>query len=150
MKRENINLTKISFFLLLLILTGCSTQEPDQQIMVLPVEVHLQDDGSKWKVNLATDQGIAKMHEIINEFQKVSSNSKEGYQKLGEDLYATFQAIFNACDMEGKGHDELHNLLTPMMGPMQRLKSCSSIEEGDNDLAAFKLQADAYSTYFYY
>lgn len=103
--------------------------------------VQLDDNGQRWIANPETTAGIAQMQAILEKYDGQNGGA------IREELEVAFQDIFRQCTMKGEAHDQLHNYLMPMKGPMEQIGS----ENADvNRAAAESLKAHLaeYSTYF--
>jgi len=86
---------------------------------VLPESSLQLDNGSKWKANPETTEGINNMIAVMKSFQEGENASD--YLFLKEALEKEFKLIFQRCTMTGEAHDQLHNYLMPLKDLISRL-----------------------------
>ena len=100
------------------------------------------DNGKKWKANKATHVGMGNMQKLVAEFQ--ASDTKD-YRKLGESLQAETNTIIRKCTMTGEPHDQLHLVLNPMLGLVNKLVTG---EGGSSEVEALEKHLRDYHSHF--
>ena len=85
------------------------------------------DDGSKWKANIETTEGIQAMSTRLAEDESISIKH---YKKLASDLNELKNNIIKECTMEGESHDNLHVFLVPLVNKIEALGEVNSVHEG--------------------
>lgn len=112
---------------LALLVASCGPSEEETYVANMNVAL---DNGSVWKTDESTTTGVKNMRQIMRDFRTGGDDSLEAHQKLGDDLLAEFNTIFKLCQMEGEGHNQLHQYLMPVRKQISALKA--------NDLAKAK------------
>lgn len=107
-------------------------------------EVQL-DNGSKWKANIETTEGIQAMSTRIAEDE---SNSIKHYKKLASDLNDLKNTIIKECTMEGESHDNLHEFLVPLVDKIAALGEVNSVHEGAEITKEIREYLEGYYNYF--
>ena len=92
------------------------------EVPELLVNVNLKNN-VKWKANIDTNKGIAKMIKLSEAFY--GSN----YNELSEKLSAEFTTIFQKCTMKGEAHKQLHNYLIPLNDIITKLANTNKKEQ---------------------
>ena len=144
----------------LLILSGCAGEDPNEHTTdsgiesssnstddnsedALEEEVNEAleglslNDGSKWKVDQSTDEGMKSIREKVENFDG------EDAEQLGKDIKSVLKDITKDCSMTGEDHNQYHILLDAMMKESKQLKKGKS-----TDPSKMERYLDAYDTYF--
>lgn len=103
------------------------------------------DNGSKWKANIETTEGIQAMSSRIEEDE---SNSIKHYKKLASDLNDIKNNIIKECTMEGESHDNLHLFLVPLADKIEALGEVNSVHEGAEITREIREHLEIYYNYF--
>ena len=103
------------------------------------------DNGSKWKANTETTEGIQAMASRIAEDE---SNSIKHYKKLASDLNDLKNTIIKECTMEGESHDNLHVFLVPLADKIAALGEVNSVHEGAEITKEIREYLEGYYNYF--
>lgn len=103
------------------------------------------DNGSKWKANIETTEGIQAMSSRIEEDE---SNSIKHYKKLASDLNDIKNNIIKECTMEGESHDNLHLFLVPLADKIEALGEVNSVHEGAEITREIREHLELYHNYF--
>ncbi len=111
-----------------------------------PTALHL-NNGAKWMVDAATDNGINRMTEIVA--VDVEEGRISHYAAIGEKLNLEIKRIFDECTLpKSEAHDQLHLFLMPLV------KQARDLEEIEDEDTAMIMQKDilkylnTYNTYF--
>ena len=109
-------------------ISGCSSNTPSKELhKPLPTPTRQTSDGitpngeSLWKVNRATNTGVANMVQLLNSFQ--NTDDIKAYANLHKQLDDEVLTIFTKCNMKGEGHNQLHNFLLPLYEDIEKLKN---------------------------
>ncbi len=103
------------------------------------------DNGSKWKANTETAEGIQAMSSRIATDE---SNSIKHYKKLASDLNELKNTIIKECTMEGESHDNLHVFLVPLAAKIAALGEVSSVHKGAEITLEIREYLEGYNNYF--
>ena len=103
------------------------------------------DNGSKWKANIETTEGIQAMTSRIEEDESISIKH---YKKLASDLNDLKNNIIKECTMEGESHDNLHMFLVPLADKIEALGEVNSVHEGAVITRDIREHLEVYYNYF--
>ncbi|MBK5193738.1 MAG: hypothetical protein JJE07_11110 [Flavobacteriaceae bacterium] len=103
------------------------------------------DNGSKWKANIETTEGLQAMSSRIAEDE---SNSIKNYKQLASDLNDLKNKIIKECTMEGESHDNLHVFLVPLADKIEALGEVNSVHEGAVITRDIREHLEVYYNYF--
>lgn len=103
------------------------------------------DNGSKWKANIETTEGIQEMVSRIEEDESISIKH---HKKLASDLNDLKNTIIKECTMEGESHNNLHEYLVPLADKIAALGEVNSVHEGALITREIREHLDAYYNYF--
>lgn len=103
------------------------------------------DNGSRWKANPETTEGINNMIALMDSFSDTEDVS--AYGPLQDSLQAEFNMIIQKCTMKGEAHNQLHNYLLPMKEVIAGL-STSDLDNNKSNYKRLKEQLAEYSDYF--
>jgi len=127
-------ITKISIGIALIGMISCGTTETEKEVKTETTTVAPETDakklylfeGKKWIANNTTVDG---MHDMIAlHGQYIITDSPEDADVLVSELNAVLDGIFNACDMEGEAHNQLHIFLTPLIKSINQLDEAETVE----------------------
>ena len=141
----------------MLLLASCAGDEPSDETSESSsenTETSVEDDaladeveadleglelnaGSKWVVDISTDEGMGEVQDIVDAFDGEDS------KQLGKDIKKSLKSIIKGCDMEGEDHEQYHILLEAMLTEAKNLKKGKS-----TDPSKMKRYLDAYDTHF--
>ena len=99
-----------------------STQEVKQ---VDPLEGLTLNNGSKWIVNKATDEGMRKIKSLLTEYVK---NDGKDHVDLALKMSYESSNLINKCHMVGKDHDQLHIVLAPILDSIEEIKNTENVQ----------------------
>jgi uncharacterized protein YxeA len=102
-------------FLIAIIATACGSNTHSGDAANLQL-----DNGTKWKANSETTQGINSMITMIDRFNESGDNGE--YSNLKADLESEYKLIFKNCTMTGAAHDQLHSYLMPLKDIIDQLE----------------------------
>lgn len=106
------------------------------------------NNGNKWKSDEPTYTSMRLMEVTLNNFIKNNSDAGEAeYQELGTTLSGITQEIINNCSMKGEAHEELHNVLIPMLSNVGNIKNATDKPTGKLNVEALN---DALNLFFEY
>ncbi len=103
------------------------------------------NNGTKWKANKETTDGVMAMLTLINENKKW--NTVE-YKKLGDDLNEVKNTVVKECTMKGASHDNLHVWLHSLIEKIEMLQRTESNNEGEYLAYDIKNHVEGYYKYF--
>ena len=95
------------------------------------------NNGNKWKSDEPTYTSMRLMEITLNNFIENNSDPGEAkYQELGTTLSGITQEIINKCSMKGEAHEELHNVLVPMLSNVGNIKNATDKAIGKSNVEA--------------
>lgn len=95
------------------------------------------NNGNKWKSDEPTYTSMRLMEVKLNDFtEKNSDPGKAEYQELGTALSGITQEIINKCSMKGEAHEQLHNVLVPMLSNVGNVKNATDKATGKSNVKA--------------
>lgn len=103
------------------------------------------DNGQKWIANEETHIGIKNMDSIIKAFK---SEANKDYILLGGALSKQTSFVIKNCTMKGEPHDQLHEVLVPMLDEISILRESESKDESENALGKLESLIKNYFNYF--
>lgn len=109
---------------------GCKHKhnEEESSPKIEPVQL---DHGKKWKADQQTNEGVARMQDLVTAFKKDTQGPViEDYKRLNSQLQVELDSIFKKCAMTGEAHQQLHNFLVGVIKELNVLK--------EDDLTASK------------
>jgi len=113
----------ITFILpMLLLIASCGNSKKDSEHLdhgVNPVELN---EGTKWKVNIETIEGIKQMQVIC----AANAVYIKDVAPVSKALIDEFNLIFEKCTMTGPAHEQLHNYLLPLKAHIAEFGSCKT------------------------
>jgi hypothetical protein len=104
------------------------------------------NNGAQWIPNIETTQGVSRMLKLVS--SQIDAEDLTLYSEIGKTLNLEMKTVFAQCTMQGKGHDQLHLFLIPLVKQFRGLEHVETEEEAINKLAAIKTHLNGYTTYF--
>jgi len=161
LKKTKMKKTAILGLVLLISLLGCKETQKEETTITEQSAVEQKEDshgdqnnwmskiqldnGSKWKANAETTEGIQTMSSRIAEDESISIKH---YKTLGSDLNDLKNNIIKECTMEGESHDNLHVFLVPLVDKIEALGEVNSVHEGAMITKEIKEHLEVYYNYF--
>ena len=110
--------------------------QPEASKSNTEIELSL-NNGAKWKSDEPTYRSMSLMEAKLADFTKNNSEpSKAKYQELGTALSGITQEIINKCSMKGEAHEQLHNVLIPMLSNVGNIKNAGDKTTGKLNVKA--------------
>lgn len=103
------------------------------------------NDGSKWKANAETNEGILKMQHSI---KTQLTSTLDDYYKLADQLNDDKNYVIKNCTMKGASHDNLHVWLLPLIAKIEALSKVKTFGEASKLKQSIEENVNAYSNYF--
>lgn len=103
------------------------------------------NEGEKWEVNVKTHNGILHFESILEEANKADEATSTD---LGALLQNQMNTIFKECTMEGEGHDQLHEVLLPIIREIRTLQKDSLNQQQAKSLQEIAKHLSDYHNYF--
>lgn len=121
--------------------------QQEDSVSKTKIELSL-NNGAKWKSDEPTYRSMSLMEAKLADFTKNNSEpSPAKYQELGTALSGITQEIINKCSMKGEAHEQLHNVLVPMLSNVGNIKNAEDKTTGKLNVEALN---DALSLFFEY
>lgn len=105
-------------------------------------------NGVKWKADSVTNNNVAILRSIAEDFKTKSTPSVSDYQKLSADLTTGLNKMIKECKMTGADHDALHIWLEPVLKENTALKSSTDPEIAGTIFKSTDHRLDNYNNYF--
>ena len=145
--------TKILYLAILtLCLTSCKKNEKKSIDVTQKIEETVDEstilklnNGEKWIANPETHIGVSKMDSILNVFK---SDTAKDYNTLGESLSKQTSFIIQKCNMKGESHDQLHQVLVPMLDEISIIKESQSQDDKNEALTNLEILIRSYFMHF--
>ncbi|TXD49269.1 hypothetical protein [Polaribacter sp. IC073] len=103
------------------------------------------NNGSKWKANTATNDGVQQMEKSI---ETQTTNTLEDYYALAKQLSDDKDFVLKNCTMKGASHDNLHVWLLPLMGKIEALSEAKTLEDASKLKQSIVKNVNEYTNYF--
>jgi len=103
------------------------------------------NNGTKWKADAVTNEGVQKMQNSIN---TRALNTLDDYHQLAEKLNDDKNYVVKNCTMKGASHDNLHVWLLPLMVKIEALSETKSAEDASKITHSIEENINAYDNYF--
>ncbi|MFV0541394.1 MAG: hypothetical protein ACK5MZ_09190 [Aestuariibaculum sp.] len=126
------------FLLTLIAFVGCKNHSANIENLKL-------DNGNKWTVNTETQEGITKMGGFLKAF---NGTTTEDYKNLGDTLSSQTSYIIKHCTMKGESHNQLHEVLLPMLDNISVLRESAQLEEQKKASKTLNALIKTYHEYF--
>ena len=110
--------------------------QPETSGINTEIELSL-NNGAKWKSDEPTFRSMSLMEATLKDFSRNNSDPSEAeYQELGTALSGITQEIINKCSMKGEAHEQLHNVLVPMLSNVGNIKNAGDKATGKSNVEA--------------
>ena len=110
--------------------------QPEASVSKTKIELSL-NNGAKWKSDEPTYRSMSLMEAKLIDFTKNNSEPSEAeYRELGTALSGITQEIINKCSMKGEAHEQLHNVLVPMLSNVGNIKNAGDKATGKLNVKA--------------
>jgi len=106
------------------------------------------NNGTKWKVDSATNDNVNSLKLILTKFDNGSDKSLSAYNKTQSDLQQGIDKMINECKMKGANHLALHKWLEPLIAQVTKFKQAPTAPDAAEALNAIQSQVNLYSQYF--
>ncbi|MGB5665743.1 MAG: hypothetical protein WBM53_02755 [Maribacter sp.] len=103
------------------------------------------NDGSKWKANIETTEGVVKMQGLLNTQSTVTI---EDYHELASKLNEVKNWLVKECTMKGPSHDNLHIWLYPLIEKIVALSEANTLAEASEIKQSIVDNINSYTNYF--
>ncbi len=103
------------------------------------------DAGKRWKANPETTTGVQNMIKYMESF--TPKDEVQAYLKLKEQLQEEMGGIFQACNMTGEAHEQLHAFLVPIFEYFEGLES-TDLNTCQNSYKQLKEHLKLYAKFF--
>lgn len=116
----------VMFFIFACNQNASKTEEHEHTENVAASDSSLRlNNGAKWKSDSTTEQNVANLKSITDNFKLKSSPSVNDYHSLSNDIGNGFNQLVQQCKMTGPDHEQLHHWLEPLLEKNKELKSVS-------------------------
>lgn len=105
------------------------------------------NDGKKWLANPETSEGMLMMQILIKGFFETPEDSRNYAEFTGELQYQCNYIIKN-CSMKGESHDQLHEVLHPILENVKLAQNAASYEDADESIKKVNELITEYFLYF--
>lgn len=152
---------KLYLLVIALAFTACTGKSPQSSHQKEDHQVHSHDksvdqhnrqgsaislnNGEKWKADAGM---VIQVEAMKNELAAFSGSDLEDYQVLGQALNDHTHQLIASCTMKGKGHDELHKWLHPLMEVNAKLMEAENLKTAEAATAELQESLAAFDHYF--
>jgi len=105
------------------------------------------NNGEKWLANPETSEGMLMMQILIKGFYDTSEDNRNYAEFTGELQYQCNYIIKN-CSMKGDSHDQLHEVLHPILEEVKLAQNAASYEDADKSIQKVNELLTQYFLYF--
>lgn len=106
------------------------------------------NNGEKWKADAATNENVADLQNMVQQFYAGQHTNLPDYQVLNRDLQKGLDKMIRECKMQGPDHDALHLWLEPLLKDVNELKDAGDIATAEKLFHAIDEKLRAYTGYF--
>ncbi len=106
------------------------------------------NDGAKWKADASTNENVANLKSIINNFKTNADPAVEDYHAFQASFTDGLSKMVKECKMQGADHDALHVWLEPLMKDNKEMKDLDSKESLATSLTTINERVNIYPQYF--
>ncbi len=106
------------------------------------------NNGAKWKADVSTNENVANLKSIINEFKVNADPEVKDYQAFQVKFTDGIGKMVKECKMQGADHDALHVWLEPLMKDNKDMKGLDSKESLASAFHTISQRVDLYPQYF--
>ena len=106
------------------------------------------NDGAKWKADASTNENVANLKSIINNFKTNADPAVEDYHAFQASFTDGLSKMVKECKMQGADHDALHVWLEPLMKDNKEMKELDSKESLAASFNTLSQRVDIYPQYF--
>lgn len=144
----------------IVVITGCRENREVTETETTPAIDHSQavhpegtgweddiqlDNGSQWKVNRETTEGVQSMSSTI---KNRPTRTVEEYRELGNDLEQKRENLNRNQLEEGPSNDNLQIYMKPLNEKIKELQEVETLEEGARLKSELEKHLYTYSNYF--
>ncbi len=104
--------------------------------------------GAKWKADASTNENVANLKSIIDQFKTNAHPEVKDYRAFQAKFTDGIGKMVTECKMKGADHDALHVWLEPLMKDNKDMKALETKESLASAFQTISLRADLYPQYF--
>ena len=125
-----------------LIIGSCSIKNDSPSTPSIYDNIELElNNGEKWEIS-------ESMNSHIESSKKDVEHSNLQHQELAEKLIKSKDNFISGCDMEGRGHDVLHEWLIPYIGLLEDYEESKNEKDKEEALHQIKMAFQVFDNYF--
>lgn len=106
------------------------------------------NDGAKWKADASTNENVANLKSMIDQFKTNADPEVKDYQEFQAKFTDGISKMVTECKMKGADHDALHVWLEPLMKDNKDMKDLDSKEALASAFHTISQRVDLYPQYF--
>ena len=106
------------------------------------------NNGAKWKGDAPTNENVANLKSIIDNFKTKENPEVKDYQVFQASFTEGIGKMVKECKMQGPDHDALHVWLEPLMKDNKEMKDLNSKESMAGAFRIISQRVDLYPQYF--
>jgi hypothetical protein len=127
---------------------GDNSQAVSSDATALTTGVPSLNDGAKWKADASTNENVASLKSMIDQFKTNADPEVKDYQEFQAKFTAGISKMVTECKMQGPDHDALHVWLEPLMKDNKDMKDLDSKEALASAFYTISQRVDLYPQYF--
>jgi hypothetical protein len=106
------------------------------------------NNGAKWKADASTNENVANLKSIIDQFKTNANPEVKDYQTFQAKFTDGISKMVTECKMKGADHDALHVWLEPLMKENKEMKDLDKKESLAGSFHTISQRVDLYPQYF--
>jgi hypothetical protein len=132
----------LALFAALALITGSCTSEEEPSTPSIYDEIELElNNGKKWKISHS-------MKSHVDASWKAIEHGDYKHEQLSEELIKSKDDFVSSCDMEGHGHDVLHDWLIPYIDLLKDYNEAKDEKSQEEALHQIKMALEVFEEYF--
>jgi len=143
------------FFLSMALLFACNQSSNKTKSENHAAEEHAIADtqltlnnGNKWKADTITNNNVADIKMLADNFKIKPFPSIADYQLAGSDLNNSVNKMIRECRMSGPDHDALHKWLEPLLVGTNQLKNATDTSVARTTFTSIDNRINEYYNFF--
>ena len=106
------------------------------------------NNGAKWQADSVTNNNVAYLKKIADNFRTKPHHSVNDYQTLSTDLNNELNKMIQQCKMTGPDHEALHHWLGPILKETTELKNITDTAMAGSTFKSIDTRLDVFNNYF--
>ena len=106
------------------------------------------NNGAKWQADASTNENVANLKSIINNFKTNADPAVEDYHAFQASFTDGISKMVKECKMQGPDHDALHVWLEPLMKDNKEMKEQTNKDALASTFNTINERVNIYPQYF--